>query len=57
MGRGRAKAKQTKIARELKYAGLGGDLAQLQAELQAALGTREQTHLQDPEPSEAAEGE
>jgi hypothetical protein len=37
MGRGRAKAKQTKIARELKYASAGGDLAQLQAELAAAL--------------------
>jgi hypothetical protein len=36
MGRGRAKAKQTRIARELKYAGAGGDLTQLQAELHTA---------------------
>ncbi|NUP46837.1 MAG: DUF3073 domain-containing protein [Catenulispora sp.] len=35
MGRGRAKAKQTKIARELKYTDTGTDLARLQAELKA----------------------
>ncbi|MEY4374366.1 MAG: hypothetical protein RL760_532 [Candidatus Eisenbacteria bacterium] len=33
MGRGRAKAKQTKVARELKYGGPQTDLARLQAEL------------------------
>ncbi|WP_194904014.1 DUF3073 family protein [Catenulispora rubra] len=33
MGRGRKKAKATKIARELKYADLGTDLARLQTEL------------------------
>jgi hypothetical protein len=33
MGRGRAKAKQTKVARELKYSTHGTDLAALQAEL------------------------
>lgn len=33
MGRGRAKAKQTKVARELKYGGPDTDLARLQAEL------------------------
>mgnify|MGYP006274406471 CR=1 FL=1 len=33
MGRGRAKAKQTKVARELKYATTGTDLDALQAEL------------------------
>ncbi|MEI6364953.1 MAG: DUF3073 domain-containing protein [Actinomycetes bacterium] len=33
MGRGRAKAKQTKVARELKYASSGTDLDALQAEL------------------------
>jgi hypothetical protein len=36
MGRGRAKAKQTKIARQLKYADPGSDLARLQAELGTA---------------------
>lgn len=33
MGRGRAKAKQTKVARELKYGGPQTDLERLQAEL------------------------
>ena len=33
MGRGRAKAKQTKVARELKYGGPQTDLQRLQAEL------------------------
>jgi hypothetical protein len=33
MGRGRAKAKQTKVARELKYNGGNPDLSALQAEL------------------------
>ena len=33
MGRGRAKAKQTKVARELKYRSGGTDLSALRAEL------------------------
>jgi hypothetical protein len=33
MGRGRAKAKQTKVARELKYSSPQTDLKRLQAEL------------------------
>ena len=33
MGRGRAKAKQTKVARALKYGGPQTDLQRLQAEL------------------------
>ena len=33
MGRGRAKAKQTKVARELKYRSGGTDLGALRAEL------------------------
>ena len=33
MGRGRAKAKQTKVARQLKYGGPQTDLDRLQAEL------------------------
>jgi Protein of unknown function (DUF3073) len=35
MGRGRAKAKQTKVARELKYGGPQTDFDRLQAELGA----------------------
>ncbi|HEU5034825.1 MAG TPA: DUF3073 domain-containing protein [Mycobacteriales bacterium] len=35
MGRGRAKAKQTKVARQLKYSSGGTDLERLQAELAA----------------------
>jgi cytidylate kinase len=38
MGRGRAKAKQTKVARQLKYGGPHTDLGQLQAELAADRG-------------------
>ena len=36
MGRGRAKAKQTKIAREIKYSTVGTDLERLQRELSSA---------------------
>ncbi len=36
MGRGRAKAKQTKVARQLKYGGPETDLERLQAELAGA---------------------
>jgi hypothetical protein len=36
MGRGRAKAKQTKVARELKYSSPNTDLAALQRELGGA---------------------
>ncbi|MEI6693879.1 MAG: DUF3073 domain-containing protein [Actinomycetes bacterium] len=40
MGRGRAKAKQTKVARQLKYSSTGTDLDALQAELSgSATGT------------------
>jgi hypothetical protein len=39
MGRGRAKAKQTKVARQLKYSGGGTDLDRLRAELEAQRGT------------------
>jgi hypothetical protein len=38
MGRGRAKAKQTKVARQLKYHSGGTDLDRLQAELAAERG-------------------
>jgi hypothetical protein len=39
MGRGRAKAKQTKVARQLKYSTTGTDLDRLQAELSGAAGS------------------
>ena len=38
MGRGRAKAKQTKVARELKYSTHGTDFEALQRELASAKG-------------------
>ena len=38
MGRGRAKAKQTKVARQLKYSSGGTDLDRLAAELAAERG-------------------
>ena len=38
MGRGRAKAKQTKVARQLKYSSGGTDLDRLRAELAAERG-------------------
>lgn len=39
MGRGRAKAKQTKVARQLKYSSGGTDLERLQQELAAERGS------------------
>ena len=39
MGRGRAKAKQTKVARELKYSSQGTDFEALQRELAGMNGT------------------
>jgi Protein of unknown function (DUF3073) len=39
MGRGRAKAKQTKVARDLKYNSGGTDLERLKAELAGAAPT------------------
>jgi hypothetical protein len=41
MGRGRAKAKQTKVARALKYGGPQTDLERLQAELSGSESTAE----------------
>ena len=38
MGRGRAKAKQTKVARELKYSSPQTDFTQLQRELSGSDG-------------------
>jgi len=44
MGRGRAKAKQTKVARELKYYSPETDLAALEAELHGKAQTDRATH-------------
>jgi DUF3073 family protein len=41
MGRGRAKAKQQKVARQLKYSGVGMDLDRLRADLAVGTGTRD----------------
>jgi Protein of unknown function (DUF3073) len=50
MGRGRAKAKQTKVARQLKYGGPTTDLERLQAELAGS------TPLEPEEDDDIAEG-
>lgn len=49
MGRGRAKAKQTKVARALKYGGPQTDLERLQAELggSSSSGDHSGDHLDD----------
>ncbi len=52
MGRGRAKAKQTKVARQLKYGVPQTDLERLEAELQGrsadeVVDEREETTAQD----------
>jgi Protein of unknown function (DUF3073) len=41
MGRGRAKAKQVKVARQLKYSGGGTDLDRLRAELGVDTSSRD----------------
>ncbi|OBG94745.1 hypothetical protein A5697_25645 [Mycobacterium sp. E3251] len=46
MGRGRAKAKQTKVARELKYSSPQTDFQRLQQEL-AGTGAGDSTELED----------
>ena len=45
MGRGRAKAKQVKVARQLKYNGGGTDLNRLRQEL----GVGTEAHSADPD--------
>jgi hypothetical protein len=46
MGRGRAKAKQVKVARQLKYNSGGTDLDRLRAEL--GVGTEQRDGVYDP---------
>ncbi|HEV7908806.1 MAG TPA: DUF3073 domain-containing protein [Pseudonocardiaceae bacterium] len=51
MGRGRAKAKQTKVARELKYSSHNTDFEALQRELssgESANGRRSEERYDDP---------
>ena len=49
MGRGRAKAKQTKVARQLKYGGPTTDLERLQAELAGAASSESDLEDEDLE--------
>jgi len=44
MGRGRAKAKQVKVARQLKYNSGGMDLDRLQAELGSSTDQHDEDH-------------
>ncbi len=50
MGRGRAKAKQTKVARRLKYSGHDTDLERLEAEL---TGKGDDDEVSDAEPDDS----
>jgi hypothetical protein len=50
MGRGRQKAKDAKIARELKYTNHGGDLRALERELISGAPVPTVTRVPDPEP-------
>ena len=49
MGRGRAKAKQTKVARELKYYSPDTDLSSLERELHGNSSTLPSTRVAEPE--------
>ena len=49
MGRGRAKAKQTKIAREIKYSTVETDLERLQRELAGADSSKSEDGDDDDE--------
>jgi hypothetical protein len=53
MGRGRAKAKQTKVARALKYGGPQTDLERLQKELQGGVHGDPMPSLEAVEDDEA----
>ncbi|CAM3902236.1 DUF3073 domain-containing protein [Smaragdicoccus niigatensis] len=47
MGRGRAKAKQTKVARELKYSSPSTDFTRLQQELSGGTNSQHKSVLAD----------
>jgi hypothetical protein len=55
MGRGRAKAKQVKVARQLKYNSGGTDLDRLRAELGVATDQRDRVH--DPVSADRDDGD
>jgi hypothetical protein len=57
MGRGRAKAKQTKVARALKYGGPQTDLERLQKELQGGVHGDPMPSLEAVEDDEDADDE
>ncbi|MDR3069810.1 MAG: DUF3073 domain-containing protein [Propionibacteriaceae bacterium] len=48
MGRGRAKAKQTKVARDLKYRNFDTDFASLERELRGDSEPEEIVEIPDP---------
>ena len=48
MGRGRAKAKQTKVARDLKYNSQDMDLERLAKELHGELSSEDENDNDDP---------
>ena len=52
MGRGRAKAKQTKVARELKYSSPQTDFERLQREL-SGTGGEESSEVDDEGPDDS----
>ena len=56
MGRGRAKAKQTKVARQLKYGGTHTDLGALQHEL-AGSDTNVRPTVAPPAPATVTKGD
>ena len=49
MGRGRAKAKQTKVARELKYRSINTDFSSLERELRGPVDHDEDDHNDVPD--------
>ena len=55
MGRGRAKAKQTKVARELKYGGPETDFDRLQAELSTQSTTAPSSSQRDDDDEDDAD--
>ena len=57
MGRGRAKAKQTKVARELKYSSGGTDLDRLAQELAAERNGAGASHATTESSSDDADDE
>jgi Protein of unknown function (DUF3073) len=52
MGRGRAKAKQQKVARELKYSTRATDLDALQRELSGSSATSSDEEFDDDDPDD-----